>query len=132
MSLIGPIGLISQVGDGGEETVGAVGFAVAPGCGVATLGDVGFGVEGTAGETVEDGEVVGARDDAAHGIAPVGQGVADDRALPVDGAVGGAAHQLGTAVTVEVVDHELGVVGAGADVFTKVDTPEECTIRCTI
>ena len=78
---------------------------------------------------VEDGEVVGARDDAAHGIAPVGQGVADDVAEGVARAVGGAADELGTAVAVEVVDHELGVVGAGADVFTKVDTPEECTIR---
>ena len=47
-----------------------------------------------------------------------------DLARAVDGAVGRLAGDLGPAVAVEVVDHELRVVGAFADVLAQVDPPE--------
>jgi len=61
--------------------------------------------------------------------AVVGGGVADDFAGAVDGAVGGFADKLGAAVAVEIVDHELGVVGALADVFAEVDLPEQGAVE---
>ena len=52
---------------------------------------------------------------------PVGVGVADDLSSAVDGAVGGLADRSRPAVAVEVVDHELGVMGTFADVLAEVD-----------
>ena len=68
-------------------------------------------------------------EDAAGLVAVVGKGVAEHAALAVAGTVGGAAHHLGAAVTVEVVDHKLGVVGAGTDVTAQVNTPEQGTVK---
>ena len=56
-------------------------------------------------------------------------GVADRRPLAVDGPVGRLADDLGLAVAVEVVDHELRVVGAFADVLPEVDPPEEAAVE---
>ena len=67
--------------------------------------------------------------DGGHAVAPVGGAVAYHAALAVGGAVGGLHHQLGTSVTVEVVDHKLGVVGAGADVVPKVDAPQAGAVQ---
>ena len=50
--------------------------------------------------------------------------IADHPALAVDGAVGGLARHFGAAVAVEVVDDELRVVRAGADVPAEIDAPE--------
>ena len=58
-------------------------------------------------------------------IAPIGGRVADDFALAVNGAVGGAAGDFGPPIAVEIGDHELGVVRALADVFAEVDGPKE-------
>ncbi len=123
-----------EVGDAGEEAVGAVAVAVAPDVlefvaggleriGRVAGGLVGNGVERGAGEAVEEGEKLGSAEDVAALVDVVGGGVADDFARAVDGAVGGFAGELGAAVSVEVIDHELGVVGAGADVFSQVDLP---------
>ena len=50
--------------------------------------------------------------------------VADHRAHAVDRSVRGLARDLGFPVAVEVVDHELRVVRAGADVAAEVDAPQ--------
>ena len=55
-----------EIGHTRQETVGAVGILVAPVVEVAAFGDIGFGVEGTACETVEDGDVFVARQDTAR------------------------------------------------------------------
>ena len=49
-----------------------------------------------------------------HRGAGLGGGVADDFALAVDGSVSGFAGELRPAVAVEIVDDELGIVGAFA------------------
>ncbi len=96
---------------------------------VAARRDVIGGGEGFAGEAVKDGEELGAFVDAAIGADPIGLGVADDFALAVHGAVGGFAADLGSAVAVEIVDHELRVVGAFADVLAEVDAPEHGAVE---
>src|SRR5690606_475377 len=45
------------------------------------------------------------------------------------GAGGGLEHHLGLAVTVEVVDQELGVVGSGPDVHAQVDAVEQGAVQ---
>ncbi len=50
-------------------------------------------------------------------------GVADDFAGAVLGAVRGFADEFGFAVAVEVIDHELGVMGAFANVLAEVNGP---------
>ena len=44
-------------------------------------------------------------------------------ALAVLGAWSSLAHHLCLAVTIEVIDHKLGVVGTGTDVLSQVDAP---------
>ena len=97
-----------------QETVGAVGAVVAPAADIAALRDVGLRVEGTACQSVEDGEVLWPHEDAAYGIAVIGEGIADHTTHTVACAVGGPADKLRPSVAVEVVDHELSVVGTGA------------------
>ena len=63
------------------------------------------------------------------GVAPVGLGVADHFALAVDGAVGGFAGDLGAPVAIEVVDHELRVMRALADVFAEIDRPHQRAVE---
>jgi hypothetical protein len=65
----------------------------------------------------------------AAGIDVVGGGVADDLAGGVDGAVGGLAGEFGPAVAIKIIDDELRVVGAAADVFPEVDLPEERAVE---
>ena len=45
-------------------------------------------------------------------------------ACSVDGAGGCLAGYLGLAVAVEVIDHELGIVGSGADILAQIDAPQ--------
>ena len=142
-----------EVSGGGEHAVGAVGVAVAPVHGVAALRDVGLAVHGLTGHAVEDGDVFRTGEDAAgHGplppvvfaplllwlrclglsggsVAVVGSGVADHLALCVAGAVGGAHHHFGAAVTVEVADDERYVMRPAADVDAHVDAPEQRTVE---
>ena len=54
----------------------------------------------------------------------VGARAADHLAGAAARAVGGLAHDFGAAVAVEVVDHELRVVRAGADVAAEIDAPQ--------
>ena len=63
------------------------------------------------------------------GVDVVCSGIADDLTDAVGGAIGSLAGELGTAVTIEIIHHELGVVGAGADIFTEVDLPEEGAVE---
>ena len=117
-----------QVGDGGQVAVGAVGVGVSPGAVLAAAGDIVHRGHGGAGTAVEDGQVLVALHDAAEGpaavFAVVGVGVADDLAGAVHGGVGGLADQLDTAVAVQVIDDELRVVGACADIAAQVDAPQ--------
>ena len=117
-----------QISDGGQVAVGAVGVAVAPGAVLAASRDIVHrGHRGT-GAAVEDGQVLLALHDAAQGaalvLAVVSIGVADHLAGAVLGGVGGLADHLRAAVAVEVVDDELGVVGAGPDVAAEIDPPQ--------
>jgi hypothetical protein len=142
-----------EVSDAGEKTVNAVAVAVAPDGGqllgrrvelrrMARRDEVRRG-EGRARQAVEDGEVlrpfehvagegvppVAEGGEGAFGVAPVGARVADDFAAAVRGAVGGLARDLGSAVAVEVVDHELRVVRALADVPAEADRPEQRAVE---
>ena len=87
------------------------------------------GRERGAGAPVEDGEELGPAHDEAVGVAMVGARIADDLPDAIDGAVGGLARDFGAAVAVEVVDDELRVVRALADVLPEVDAPEEGAVE---
>ena len=56
--------------------------------------------------------------------AVIGILVAQDGACGVSGAVSCLADEFRTAVAVEVIDHKLGVVGASANVASKVNSPK--------
>ena len=114
----------SQVAYCCQKAVGAVGAVVAPGGDVAPLRHVGLAVECAARETVENGEELGTIKDTSSLIAVVGQRVANDAPLAVAGAVGGVTHQLSPSVAVEIIDHELRVVSAGADITAEIDAPQ--------
>ena len=98
------------------------------------------GVYGGTRLAIEYGEVFRALQNVAVAVAvvavigvgedgSVGSRLVDVVALSVDGARRRLAHHLGAPVAVEVVDHELRVVGAVADVLPQVDAPEQLTIR---
>ena len=55
--------------------------------------------------------------------------VAYDLAGPVDCAVRSLGHHFRAAVTVKVVDHELGVVCSRADISSEVDSPESRAVE---
>jgi hypothetical protein len=55
--------------------------------------------------------------------------IADHLALAVHRAVSGLAGYLRAPVTVEVVDHELGVVRAGANVPAEIDAPQPLPVE---
>ena len=117
-----------KVCDGGQVAVGTVGVAVTPGAVLAPVGDIVHRGHGGARTAVEDGQVFLARHDAAQRralvLAVVGVGIADDLAGPVDGRVGSLADEFCTAVAVQVIDDELRVVGACADVAAQVVPPQ--------
>ena len=113
-----------EIRNRGEEAIDAVAVGVAPVADGAARHDVGSGGERVAVQAVEDGEELGARQDVAGGVAPVGGRVADHRAGAIDRSVGGLAGDLRPAVAVEIVDDELRVVRAGADVAPEVDAPQ--------
>ena len=131
-----------QIGYAGQETVGTVGFFIAPVVRVTTLGNVVDGVKGLTCQTTENGEIFFAREDAPLScrctskstdgvtcVAVVGIRVADDVTLSVDGAVSGFHHNFRTSVAIEVKDHKLGVVGSCTDIGTKVNAPKTFTIE---
>ncbi len=126
-----------EIGDARQEAIGTVAIAIialvaadaAPGGDVAAGWDVIGGGEGCTGAAVEDGEEFRAVENFAIAIDPVGIGVADHFAFAVDGSVGRFAGDFGDAVAVEVIDHELRVVRAFADVFAEVDGPEQGAIE---
>ena len=111
----------TEIGDGGEVAFGAVAIVIAPATQVAPLGNVWLGVHDRAGESVEDAEILWPAQDAAYVAtalvaAMVGSRVTDDAAKSVARSVGSLHHQLGASVAVEVIDHELRIVGTGTDV----------------
>ena len=115
-----------EVRNRGEEAVDAVAVGVPPVADGAARHDVRSGGERAAVQAVEDGEKLGARQDVAGGVAPVGGRVADHIAGAVDRSIGGLAGDLRPAVAVQIVDDELRVMGAGADVAPEVDAPQPC------
>ena len=136
-----------EVSHAGKETVDAVAVVVAPIGDLAARRIVIGGGESGAGPAVEDREVFRSVEDIARtaagrrfaalveraggafGADVVGLRVADDFADTVDRAVGGFADNLGAAVAVEVVDHELRIMRALADIFAEVDFPEERAVE---
>ena len=108
-----------EVGDGREEAVDPVAAVVAPVGHSAPGRDILGRGQRLAGRAFENGEELRALEDEARGVAVIRVGVADRRPLAVDRPVGRLADDLGLAVAVEVIDHELGVVGAFADVLAR-------------
>ncbi len=101
----------------------------------SAVGIVPHGVQCLAGLALKDGEQFRSRQYAPALVAIVGgivqftDGAVGGRlthwpTLPVHRTGRGLADHLRLAVTVEVVDEELGVVGSGADVLAQVDAPE--------
>ena len=141
--------LAVQVGDGGEKPVEAVAVAVAPKGGEArtrgvvievvgvALGKETGGGEFGAGESVKDRQELGTGEDVAAGIAVI-VGIVEGRthpALPLGRAAdvgsGGVertgrapAHDLGAAIPVEIVNHEIHVMRARADIHPEIDAPD--------
>ena len=115
-----------EVRNRGEEAVDAVAVGVPPVADGAARHDVRSGGERVAVQAVEDGEKLGARQDVAGGVAPVGGRVADHIASTIDRSIGGPAGDLRPAVAVQIVDDELRVMCAGADVRSEVDAPQAC------
>ena len=126
-----------EVGHAGQEAVDAVAVGVvaavaapaAPAVQGAARRDIVDRGQRLAGLAAEHREVLGTRQDLAVAVAPVLGAVADDVALGVLGAIAGLAGELGLAVTVQVRDHELGVVRTLADVHAQVDLPQEGAVQ---
>jgi hypothetical protein len=135
-----------KVGHPGQEAVYAVAVVVAP-IG-AELGGSGIVIAGhalglvlhrgqfPARESLEDRQVFGTAEHAPVAGAVVGQVVvrggrplAEIGSASIAGARSGAADDFRLPVAVEVVDHEVHIVGSGADVAAQVDTPEEGSIQ---
>ena len=101
-----------EVGDAGQVALRAVAIAVAsPRSHTSARRVIGDGGYFGSGLAVEDREVFCAGDDHASRVAEV----------EVFGVV---AHEHGFPVAVEVIDHELGIVGPCADIPTQVDAPQ--------
>ena len=143
-----------QIGHAGQVAFAAIGIVVAPILQFAPFGYIVNCVDGAPRRALEDSQIFGAFEDESAASRPpghigpsgtselltriavgmifvvvqlahmVGRGVANDRTLAVDGSVARLAHQFGTSVAVEVVHHELGVVGARTDVPAEVDSPK--------
>ncbi len=107
-----------------EEAVHPVAVRVAPRRHRAPRRDVVDALHRLAGLSVEHGQVLGAGQDIAAGVAVVGGRAADHRAGAVHRAVRRLHGDLGLAVAVVVVRLELRVVRAGTDVAAQVDPPQ--------
>jgi hypothetical protein len=59
----------------------------------------------------------------------ISRAVADHATSRVGRAVGGFTRKFRPPVAIEIVDHELGVVGAGPDIAAEIDAPESCAIQ---
>ena len=94
-----------------------------------TGGNVGGGHQLRPGLSVEYGKKLRAGQDVAFIIAKIGSGISDHCAGSVNSPVGGLAGDLGLSVTVEVIDHELGVMGAFADVNPQVYSPPQRAVH---
>ena len=118
-----------KVGDGRKHAFAAVAVGIAPGIRNIALGPIVDGGHLLARISLEHRQVLVAAHDAACGGSVVLARIANDFALAVDRAVGSLHHNFGNPVTVEVVDHELRVVCAGADVLAEVDSPEARAVQ---
>ena len=118
-----------KVGDGRKHAFAAVAVGIAPGIRNIALGPIVDGGHLLARISLEHRQVLVAAHNAACRGPVVLAPVANDFALAVDRAVGSLHHNFGNPVTVEVVDHELRVVCAGADVLAEVDSPEARAVQ---
>ena len=118
-----------EIGHGGKETVAAVGIPVAPCADIATRRQVIHRIHRPACLAVEYGEILVPAHHAALERAVVGTAVTNDPPFAVLASIGGLADDFGLAVAVEVIDEELRVMRAGADVVAEVDTPLACTVK---
>ena len=79
--------------------------------------------------TVEYSEVFIPSQDAAliaawvTRFAIVGSSIADYISLSIDSSVGSLHNDFGASIAIEVVNHELGIVGACTNIMPHVDTP---------
>ncbi len=112
-----------QISYAGQEAVAAVGACIAPAGQVAAFGQIVGCVEGLSGLAAENGQIFRAGEYTAVGGAMVGGGVTDDFSQSVDGAVSGFHYDFRLIVSVKIINHELGVVGAGADIASEIDAP---------
>ena len=113
-----------EVGDGREHAFTAIAVGVAPVLGDAPARHVVDGRDGRTGFTVEHGQELVPAHDGTGLCAVILALVADDLARTVDRAVACLHGDFGDAVAVQVVDHELRVMGARADVLAQVDAPQ--------
>ena len=132
-----------EIRDAGQMAIAAIAVGVVPRIaadaspavdGVATWHIVGRR-QCPAGHAVEHREVFGPVENPAiagrSGLKrpPVLRRITDWRSRAVDGAVGRLAGDLGPAVTVEIVGHELRVVLPFTDVFSQRDSPQQRAIH---
>ena len=108
-----------EVRDGREEAVDPVAAIVAPVGRPSPGRDVPGRGQRLAGRAFEDGEELRTIEDEARVVAVIRGGIADRRPRAVDRAVGRLADDLGLAVAIEVVDHELGVMSTFPDVLAR-------------
>ena len=135
--------LAVEVGDAGQEPVAAVAIRIVAGVAAdpppaverIAAGHVVGRRQRPAGRAVEHGEILGAVENPPVAVRPglerppVAVGVADRLAGAVAAAVGRLAGHLGTAVSVEIVGHELRVVLPLADVPPEVDPPQQAAVE---
>lgn len=112
-----------------EEAVAAVGVAIAPVLEISTFGYIVNRLESFARLTIENREIFRSGDDSSVYVSPVGLAVADETLGSVDRSIAGLAYEFRTSVAIEVIYHELSVVGTRADVFSEVYSPESCSVE---
>ena len=78
---------------------------------------------------VKYGQILRTAQNAALWGAEIGGGMANNRSDAVNRPVGGLHGHLGTAITVQVIDHKLSVVCSGADITPQVNAPHECSVH---
>src|SRR5207248_751206 len=95
----------------------------------ATRRDVIGGGKSGAGHAVEDGQEFWSIQHVTARVPIISSGVADDLALSIHGTIRSFADDFGFPITIQIINHELSVMSAFANISSKVDSPEERAIE---
>ncbi|CAM4514736.1 hypothetical protein PATY110618_27055 [Paenibacillus typhae] len=113
-----------EIGNASEETVHTVTVSVTPCGNIASWRDIIHRGYSRSGLPVEQGQIFRTCQNISAVVAVILRTVTDYGALTVLGTVCCLDHNFSFAVAVQVIDHQLRIVGSGPDVHAKVNPPQ--------